>query len=292
LRQHVAGAASGLAAALVGDASLAVQEAKQLWREDGLFMFVKWPALMVGATLPFVLLSVGTQPLIDQALGVSEEDIEERTLSFHVSRMLNSALVLIPPPPLNALLACHIANTLPSWKVALVDRVVKGKDHFYSSLLASVATGIVLHVTDVVRATVLHWHKATFFPDFISPRGSDEHDDGDDIRSEVGDEAEDEEEEEPSTARRVAYVASTALALVTACGFGAVLMAPVETITMRMAAQPHVYGPLGTLGTTAAIFRQEGAGGFFHGLVPAIIAQCGVSFVNMEEEADTGKVSL
>jgi hypothetical protein len=34
--------ASGLAAALVGDASLATQEAKQLWREDGLLMFVKY----------------------------------------------------------------------------------------------------------------------------------------------------------------------------------------------------------------------------------------------------------
>ena len=34
--------ASGLAAALVGDASLAAQEAKQLWREDGFLMFVKY----------------------------------------------------------------------------------------------------------------------------------------------------------------------------------------------------------------------------------------------------------
>jgi hypothetical protein len=42
----------------------------------------------------------------------------------------------------------------------------------------------------------------------------------------------------------------------------------------------------------AAIYRQESAWGFFHGLVPAIIAQCGASFFDIEAEADTGKASL
>jgi hypothetical protein len=122
--------------------------------------------------------------------------------------------------------------------------------------------------SDIVRAKLLHWHKAVLFPDFMPPRGGDD-EETDDI------EEDDSEEElgEPSTARRVAYVASTALALVAACGLGAVLLAPLETvctrclslhkragtthtlchitmsqITIRMAAQPHVYGPLGTLG--------------------------------------------
>ncbi len=102
----------------------------------------------------------------------------------------------------------------------------------------------------------------------MPPRGGDD-EETDDI------EEDDSEEElgEPSTARRVAYVVSTALALVATCGLGAVLLSPLETvctrclslhkragtthtlchitmpqITIRMAAQPHVYGPLGTLG--------------------------------------------
>jgi hypothetical protein len=60
--------------------------------------------------------------------------------------------------------------------------------------------------SDALRAKVLHWHKATFFPDFM-PR-SDASYDEDDIGSEEGEE---ELFEEPSTARRVAYVASTTL---------------------------------------------------------------------------------
>jgi hypothetical protein len=64
-----------------------------------------------------------------------------------------------------------------------------------------------------VRAKVLHWHKATFFPDFMPARGSDEHDD---IGSEGENEAE-EDEEEPSTTRRMAYGASTALVLALLC---------------------------------------------------------------------------
>jgi hypothetical protein len=90
--------------------------------------------------------------------------------------------------PYNVLLASYVARSFPSWcapittsrvcglpgglplssqamslwfatianshmtdrKVALVDRVIKGKDHFYSSWLASAAIG-------PVRAFVLRW---------------------------------------------------------------------------------------------------------------------------------------
>jgi hypothetical protein len=101
---------------------------------------------------------------------------------------------------------------------------------------------------------------------------------------------------------------------------------------MRMAAQPHVYGPLGTLGvrllcalscvcvcvcgvclvcgvcvcvshcglmrgcvnqqTMAAIYRQEGVWGFLHGLVPSIISQCSLGLLTVESEANTGHVAL
>jgi hypothetical protein len=66
-----------------------------------------------------------------------------------------------------------------------------------------------MHLADVVRAKVLHWHKATFFPDFMPACGRDD----DDIGSEGENEAEEgeDEEEEPSTARRMVYGASTAL---------------------------------------------------------------------------------
>jgi hypothetical protein len=64
----------------------------------------------------------------------------------------------------------------------------------------------LLYGSDALRAKVLHWHKATFFPDFM-PRG-----DANDDEADIGSEEEEEEVfEEPSTARRVAYVASTTL---------------------------------------------------------------------------------
>jgi hypothetical protein len=119
-----------------------VQETKQLWREDGLHMFVKYAPvpntvmmMMVMVTLmvtcqvagpgdsgggalwrvrrcaahrvsfprPFVpvirthsstqrnatRLAAAVQPLIDQVFGVSEKDIEERTLRLHVRLALN-----------------------------------------------------------------------------------------------------------------------------------------------------------------------------------------------------------
>ncbi|ELR22141.1 uncharacterized protein ACA1_159990 [Acanthamoeba castellanii str. Neff] len=278
----------GLAAALVDDAVLAAQETKQLWREDGLLMLVKWPVLVVGTMVPFGIFGMATQPLFDQALGVGEEDIAEQTIRFHTSRVLNTTLLMLVVHPYNVLLASYVARNFPSWKVALVDRVVKGKDHFYSSWLASAAVGPVMCGFDFVRAKLLHWHKAALFPDFMPPRA------GDDEEDDIDSEEDDSEEElgEPSTARRVAYVASTALALVTTCSLGAVLLTPLETITMRMAAQPHVYGPLGTLGTMAAIYRQEGVWGFLHGLVPSIIFQCSLGLLAVESEANTGHVAL
>ena len=160
-----------------------------------------------------------------------------------------------------------------------------------------------MHLSDVVRAKVLHWHKATFFPDFMPAR--DEHGDDDDIGSEGEHEVEEGEEEEPSTARRMAYGATTTLVLALLCSARTLLdlltsiwpalfgrftgvcgrvqfrcgldgpsgncmrslsffnhtpqhdqLHDTHTpylhyhaqITMYMAAQPHVYSPLGTLG--------------------------------------------
>ncbi|ELR18509.1 carrier superfamily protein [Acanthamoeba castellanii str. Neff] len=226
----------GLAAALIGDARLAVQETKQLWREDGVHV---------------------CQPMVDQVLGVSEKDIEERTLRFHLR------------------------------KVALVDRVLKGKDHFYASFPSSTLMGLLLYGSDALRAKVLHWHKATFFPDFM-PRG-----DASDDEADIGSEEEEEEVfEEPSTARRVAYVASTTLAFATVCSLTAICTNPLDAVSLRMASLPHVYGPLGTLGTLSAVYRQEGVWGFYHGLLPSIISHCGLSCLGLEEEANTGHVAL
>jgi hypothetical protein len=44
--------------------------------------------------------------------------------------------------------------------------------------------------------------------------------------------------------------------------------------------------------TLRAICRQEGVWGFFHGLLPSIIAHCGLSCMGIEEEANTGHVAL
>jgi hypothetical protein len=173
-------------------------------------------------------------------------------------------------------------HTFPSWKEFLVDRLLKGKHHFYSALPACLLSGQVALCLDILRPKVLHWHKATFFPDFISnilPDTGAEDDDTD---------AQDYEYEEPSAARRVAYYVSSGLAYAATITLSAVVMTPIEAVCIHMLARPLTYGAMGSLGTAASLYRTDGVWNFYRGFLPTCIYLGLISALTFTEDSNTG----
>lgn len=275
----------GFLATLRGGFSDLVGGYRQLWREDGLRMFAKWPALGFAIGVGAFAIQEGAQQACHRLLGVTQEDMEARSHKWHLSKamcLISTGVLLYPA---TILWTVHSTNRMPSWTVYLRDKVWKGKDYFYSAAPLSSLSFLVFFLSDIIRAKVLHWNKKTFFPELLAspPQTEDE----------VYDEEPTQQAALVGGAYRPLLHQITNLSLYTLSSMlSAMLTGPIDAVTARMIANPLLYGPLGILGTVKTIYREEGVWAFFKGFVPNVVFLLGTYYAGISEEADTGKPPL